>query len=161
MTAGHLALAGLVIVGSSTLWAQTGSIAKFSAAGFGRDHSFTWSQESSTELAVTSVLANEIKSQTKEQLENVGLAFVARGEYEQPEVLVRLRCFHSTAPTLSILAIELYDAQSKALIWRAEATPALNQGNPRASLIIVDRIITKMFEHFPYHLNGWMSAMRR
>ena len=37
MTARYLALAGLVIVGSSTLWAQNGSIAKFSAAGFGRD----------------------------------------------------------------------------------------------------------------------------
>jgi len=161
MTARYLALAGLVIVGSSTLWAQNGSIAKFSAAGFGRDHSFTWSQESSAELAVTPILANEIKSQTKEQLQNVGLAFVARDEYEEPGVLVRLRCLHSTAPTLLILAIELYDAQSNALIWRAEATPALSQGDSRASLIIVDRTITKMFEHFPYHLNGWMSAMRR
>ena len=126
-----------------------------------RDHSFTWRQESSAELAVTPILANEIKSQTKEQLQNVGLAFVARDEYEEPGVLVRLRCLHSTAPTLLSLAIELYDAQSNALIWRAEATPALSQGDSRASLIIVDRTITRMFEHFPYHLNGWMSAMRR
>jgi hypothetical protein len=51
-----------------------GSIARFSAGGFGRDHSFTWSQESNAELAVTPVVADELKSRTKEQLENVGSA---------------------------------------------------------------------------------------
>lgn len=151
MMARCLALAGLLIVVSSTISAQNSSIAKFSAAGFGRDHSFTWSQESSAELAVTSVLADEIKSQTKEQLENVGLAWAGRDEYRQPEVLVRLRWFHGTAPTFLVLAIELYDAQSKTLIWRADAKPTLNHDDSRANLLIVDRAIAKMFEHFPYH----------
>jgi len=47
------------------------------------------------------------------------------------------------------------------MIWRGEAKPVLNKGDMRASLLIVDRTIAKMFEHFPYHLNGWISATRR
>lgn len=160
MEARYRALAGLLMLASSTISAQNASITKFSAAGFGRDHSFTWSQESSAELAVNPVLADEIKSQTKAQLEDVGLALVGKDEYQQPEVLVRLRCFHSAAPTFLVMAIELYDAQSKALIWRADAKPTLSHDDS-ASLLILDRTIAKMFKHFPYHLNGWMSAMRR
>src|SRR5215472_2622561 len=161
MTARYLALAGLVIAASSTIGAQNASVAKFSAADFGRDRFFSWSQDSDAELMVTPVLAGQIRSQTTEQLENAGLAVVARDGYPQPDVLAKVRCVHSTAPTLMILAVELYDARSKALIWRAEATPVLSQADSRASLIILDRTIAKLFEHFPYHLNGWMSAMRR
>jgi hypothetical protein len=150
-----------VIAASSTIGAQNTTTAKFSAADFGRDHSFTWIQDSDADLMVTPVLAGEIRSQTKEQLQNVGLALVGQDGYQQPDVLAKIRCFHSTAPTLLILAVELYDAQSKALIWRAEAKPALSQGDSRASLIVLDRTIAKLFEHFPYHLNGWMSAMHR
>jgi len=110
---------------------------------------------------VPPALASEIRSQIKDQLQSVGLALVARDGYQQPDVLARVRCFHSTAPTLVILAVELYDTQSKALIWRAEAKPVLSQVDSRASLIVLDRTIAKLFERFPYHLNGWMSAMRR
>jgi Domain of unknown function (DUF4136) len=161
MTARDLALAALMIVMSSTIWGQNVSVAIFSPGGFGRDHSFTWSQDSNVELIVTPVLVEEIRSQTREQLENVGLSLVTRDDFQPADVLVRFSCFKPTGSTPLVLAIELFDAQSKVLVWRGEATHLLNQGDSRANLLIVDRTIAKMFEHFPYHLNGWVSAMRR
>jgi len=110
---------------------------------------------------VAPALSEEIRNQTKKQLENVGLSLVAQDDPQPAPVLVKLGCFNSAGPTPLILAIEIFDRQSQAMIWRGEAKPVLNQGDMRASLLIVDRIITKMFEHFPYHLNGWISATRR
>jgi Domain of unknown function (DUF4136) len=161
MTARNFALLATMVVTSSTLWAQNVSIAIFSPGGFGRDHSFAWSQDSNVALMVIPVLVEEIRSQTREQLENVGLSLVTRDDFQPADVLVRFSCFKPTGSLPSILAIELFDAQSKALLWRGEATHLLNQDDSRASLLIVDRTIAKMFEHFPYHLNGWVSATRR
>jgi hypothetical protein len=159
MASRHLVLAELIIVASSTMWAQNVSVVTFSASSFGHAHSFTWSQESN--VMVAPALSEEIMNQTKKQLENVGLSLVAQDDPQPAPVLVKLRCFNSAGPTPLILAIELFDRQSQAMIWRGEAKPVLNQGDMRASLLIVDRTITKMFEHFPYHLNGWISATRR
>ena len=110
---------------------------------------------------VTPALREEISNETRKQLENVGLSLVAQDDPQLAPVLVKLRCFNSAGPTPLILAIELVDRQSQTMIWRGEAKPVLNQGDMRASLLIVDRTIAKMFEHFPYHLNGWISATRR
>jgi hypothetical protein len=161
MTFRHLFLAQLILVTSSTIWAQNVSVVTFSAGSFGHDHSFTWSQDSSAVLTVTPVLAQEIMRQTREQLENVGLSLVAQDDRPLGDVLVRVRCFNSAQPSPLILAIEIYDTQSRAMIWRGEAKSVLNQRDMRASLLIVDRTIAKMFEHFPYHLNGWMFATHR
>jgi Domain of unknown function (DUF4136) len=161
MTARDSASAVLMIVMSSTVWTQNVSVAIFSPGGFGRDHSFTWSQDSKVALIVTPVLVEEIRSQTRKQLENVGLSLVTRDDFQPADVLVRFSCFEPTGSTSLILAIELFDAQSQTLIWRGEATHVLNQSDSRASLLIVDRTIARMFEHFPYHLNGWVSAIRR
>jgi len=161
MTARCLVLTGLVVVASSTIWAQDVSIVTFSVAAFGHDHSFTWSEDTNVGLRVSAFLAEEITSQTKEQLENVGLSLVAKDDCQQAEILVRLRSIRSMGATPLTLTIELYDAESEALIWRGEAKLAVDEGDERASQLIVDRTIAKMFEHFPYHLNGWMSAMRR
>ena len=117
--------------------------------------------DSNVGLMVAPVLGEEIRSRTREQLENVGLSLVAQDDSQPAPVLVRLRCSNSVGATPLTLAIELYDKQSQTMIWRGEAKPVLNQGDMRASLLIVDRTITKMFEHFPYHLNGWISATRR
>ena len=161
MRARDVALAGLMIVASSTVWAQNVSVVTLSPGGFGHAHSFTWSQDSNVALMVTPVLVEEITSQTREQLENVGLSLVTRDDFQPADLLVRLGCFKpSESPPLT-LTIELYDGKSKALIWRGEARDLLNQADSQASLLIVDRIIAKMFEHFPYHLNGWVSAVRR
>lgn len=161
MTARYLVLAGLMIVAASTISAQNVSVVTFSAGGFGRCHSFTWSPDSNVGLGVAPVLADEIPSQTRKQLENVGLSLVAHGDTQPAEVLVRLNSFGSTGPGPLTLAIEVYDAQSNALMWRGEAKPVLDRSEIRANLLIVDRTIVKMFEHFPYHLNGWMSGVRR
>jgi hypothetical protein len=161
MTSRHLVLAELIIVASSTIVAQNVSVVTYSVGSFGHDHSFIWSQDSNVGLMVAPVVGEEIRSRTREQLENVGLSLVAQDDPQPAPVLVRLRCSNSAGPTPLILAIELYDRQSQAMIWRGEAKPVLNQGDMRATLLIVDRNIAKMFEHFPYHLNGWISATRR
>jgi len=161
MTSRHLVLAQLIIVASPTIWAQNVSVVTYSVGSFGHDRSFTWSQDANVGVMVAAVLGEEIRSRTREQLENVGLSLVAQDDPQPAPVLVRLRCSNSVGATPLTLAIELYDKQSQTMIWRGEAKPVLNQGDMRASLLIVDRTITKMFEHFPYHLNGWISATRR
>ena len=156
MTAGHLALTTLVIVGLQQSGYKTGAMpnSRQQALGVIIRSPGAKSQVPSSRLPL--IWLTKFNSQTQEQLGNVGTGFLSRemtmnsqGYWYDHDV--------SSQSTLLILAIELYDAQSKALIWQAEAIPALSQGDSRASLIIVDRTITKMFEHFPNHLNGWMS----
>lgn len=162
MTGQYLVLAGLMIVAaSSTISAQNVSVVTFSAGDFGRDHSFTWTPDTNVSLTCAPVLADEIRTQARKHLENVGLSLIAQGNGEPTEILVRLNSSGSSGPTPLILAIELYDARSNALMWRGEAKPVLNKSEIRANLLILDQTIAKMFEHFPYHWNGWISGIRR
>jgi hypothetical protein len=99
MTARDFALVALMVVTSSTLWAQNVSVAIFSPGGFVRDHSFAWSQDSNVALMVTPVLVEEIRSQTREQLENVGLSLVTRDDFQLEDDLVRFSYFKPTGST--------------------------------------------------------------
>lgn len=46
------------------------------------------------------------------------------------------------------LIVELFDGQSKNLIWRASASNTLS-GNPDKNIKSLDKNVQKMFEHFP------------
>ena len=127
MTARYLVLAGLIIVVSSTISAQNVSVVTLSAGDFGRDHSFTWSPDTNASLTCAPVLADEIRTQARKQLENAGLSLVAQGGGQPTEILVRLNSSGSAGPNRLIFAIEAYDARSNALIWRAEAKPVLDK----------------------------------
>jgi hypothetical protein len=154
-----LMVAALLSLVPSMTWAQEVSVVSFSAAAFGHDHSFGWSQESNLGQMVAPFLADEVRNQTKQQLENVGLALLdAR---QSPEVIVKLDCFTTQGDVSGALIIELYDASTKLLLWRAIAHHALNQRYSREHWQKVDRTIAKMFKDFPYHVNGWLYADRR
>ena len=63
----------------------------FDLRSFGHDHSFTWGRDSNVGLIVATVLGDEIRRWTREQLENVGLSLVAQDDPQPAPFLVRLR----------------------------------------------------------------------
>jgi hypothetical protein len=46
------------------------------------------------------------------------------------------------------LLIEMFDGNSKNLVWRSSATDTLS-GNPEKNINLLDKNIEKMFQHFP------------
>ena len=142
-------LAGVISVISSVSCAQNILVVTSSSASFGHDWSFAWSQESNPHRIVDPFLANEVQSQIKAQLENVGLS-PRVDEFQVPNVIV-VATEMGPKPNPGTLVIELYDASTKALLWRAIAQNALNEGEWQDNKQIVDRAITKMFKNFPYH----------
>lgn len=161
MKTAFLIVAALLSLSPSMTWAQEVSVVSFSAAAFGHDHSFGWSQESNLGQMVAPLLADEVRKQTKQQLENVGLASLVGDAGQSPEVIVKLDCLSTQRDVPGALIIELYDARTKLLLWRAIAHQALNQRYSRENWQKVDRTIAKMFKDFPYHVNGWIYADRR
>jgi hypothetical protein len=171
MKAQFLILAGLVFVVSSATRAQGIYAVSFSAAAFGYDQArlalappgrllFTWSQESNLNQMSVRSLADEVRNETKRQLENVGFSLVAGNDGQSPDVISQLSCVTPKRDAPGTLIIELYDAKTKALLWRGLAEDALNDSNSQNDRQIVDRTIAWMFKHFPYHVNEWRSAER-
>jgi hypothetical protein len=170
MKAQFLILAGLVFLVSPVTRAQGIYVVSFSAAAFGYDESrlalappgrllFAWSQESNLSQISVRSLADEVRNETKRQLENVGFSLVA-GNGQTPDVIAQLSCLTSKRDAPGTLIIKLHDAKTKAVFWRGVAEDALNDSNSQKDRQIVDRDIAWMFKHFPYQINVWNPAER-
>jgi hypothetical protein len=169
-----LIVAGLLFVLSSVSYAQNIYIVSSSTAAFGQDRTYAWSRQTNRNLIAPSALAEEVRKQINTELQNTGLTPVEEGPFQTLDVIVvvggvasrqsqaiGMRIPHGSIgleESAPCLDIELYDAGSGELIWRAVAEDVLNKGQSPGNTKIVDRTIAEMFRKFPYHLNGWIYA---
>jgi hypothetical protein len=168
-------LAGLVLAMSSVSTAQNVRVETSSKASFGRDHSYAWSEEKKTIPLIDLSMADEVVTQLNLHLTSIGL-WPDQGC--APDVLVVLSravsdqsmatgapsagmVSGSAAPNVGNFVVELYDGVNKQLLWRGVAENIPISGNSATDKRMMDRTVDRMFVHFPYYRNGWVSAERR
>ncbi len=140
---------------------------------FSTFHTYAWGQKPNPNLVQNPALAAEVRRQIDAQLQSRGIKMVAESQnpdlilvvsggskkqttysnYDPSGTILTAGTDYGVARTsvIGALVVDIYDVKAKQVIWRATAMDILSK-NHEQNLKLVDSVIDKMFQKYPYPL---------
>jgi len=168
-----LALLAVVVGASVCALAQEVRVNYNQSKDFSQYHTYAWGEKLNPNSVKNPALAEEVRKQINLQLQKRGLNLVK--ESQNPDLVLVVSGGSKTQTTYSnydpsgtiltagtdygvaqntvvgALVVDIYDVKAKQVVWRGTATGILRKDNSK-NLKLVDDVVDKMFQKYPYPL---------